>query len=99
MLNENRETRQPNYPGLAAYALKHLKNRFNEYSGIGGVSHNNPVTREECERGIMVIAFSSWDKALKSQAMNISGSVSGTCTKCGWGGFVDRNKEIVNLTV
>jgi len=89
---------KPNYPALAEIAAQRLaKDRYGFWSAVKGVEHKNPVTEEPCE-GDLVISFRSWSAALKSGAMREVGSVSGTCSTCGGGGFINRSKELVDLS-
>lgn len=94
MNNENLR-RSPNYPGLAQIAQQELKDKWN-YSGVEGIHHINPVTKEEC-KGVMAISFSSWDEALRSAAMSLNGGIGGICIKCGGGSFINSNKQILEF--
>lgn len=86
---------KPNYPGLAELAREHLKDRWN-YTGITDAPHINPVTQQACS-GTLVIYFNSWQDALNSRSMLVSGGVGATCISCGGGVFVDENKQIVRF--
>lgn len=58
------------------------------------VVHQNPVNDQEC-RGLIVLNFVSWNKAVKSPPMEGFGYVCGICEICGFKGYLDKEKSWV----
>lgn len=84
----------PNYAAIALGARERLRN--DEYCGIENVTHPDPTTNQPCT-GVLVISYLSWEYALKQQAMRETGSISATCVKCGGGGFINKDQQIIEI--
>ncbi|KPJ70277.1 hypothetical protein AMJ51_02420 [Microgenomates bacterium DG_75] len=82
------------YASIAKSAARRLEDDTVKACTVRGVEHKNPITGELCQ-GEVVVVYSSWKAAQRSQTMKEVGSVAAICTTCGGGGFIDSKKKLV----